>query len=230
MNEQPLDRLPEALPDDPMQVAAAWLREATAKAAQRNPSSMTLATVGADGQPSARVVLCKAFMADPGYLVFYTNYRSRKARELAEHRQVAAVFHWDDLGRQVRIEGIAVRSPGGESDAYFATRAWGSRLGAWGSDQSAPIASREALVAQVKARAAELGLELDGDTQTLAAEPPPIPRPPHWGGIRIWASAVELWVEGLDRIHDRAAWQRTLSKLDDHSFAATAWTGTRLQP
>lgn len=230
MNEQPVDRLPEVLPDDPMHLAEAWLREATASAAQRNPNSMTLATVGADGQPSGRVVLCKAFVADPGYLVFYTNYRSRKARELAEHRQVAAVFHWDYLGRQVRIEGIAVRSPGAESDGYFSTRAWGSRLGAWGSDQSAPIESREALVAQVKARAAELGLQLGGDTETLAAEPPPIPRPPHWGGIRIWASAIELWVEGPDRIHDRASWRRTLSKLDEHSFSVTPWSGTRLQP
>lgn len=230
MNEQPLDRLPEELPDDPMPLVEAWIEVATARAAQRNPNSMTLATVGADGQPSGRVVLCKAFVADPGYLVFYTNYRSRKARELAGHPQVAAVFHWDCLGRQVRIEGLAVRSPETESDAYFTTRAWGSRLGAWGSDQSAPIESREALVAQVKTRAAELGLELDGDTQTLAAEPPPIPRPPHWGGIRIWASAIELWVEGLDRIHDRAYWQRTLSQKDEHSFSVTPWTGMRLQP
>lgn len=224
------EHLPETLPTDPMHLAEAWLREAVDRAWQRNPNSITLATVGDDGQPSARVVLCKDFVADPGYLVIYTNYRSRKARELSRHPQVAATFHWDDLGRQVRIEGIAVRSPEAESDAYFATRAWGSRLGAWGSDQSAPIASREALVAQVKARAAELGLELDGDTQTLAAEPPPIPRPPHWGGIRIWASAIELWVEGLDRIHDRAYWRRKLSRKDEHSFAVTPWTGTRLQP
>lgn len=224
------EHLPEPLPTDPMHLADAWLREAVDRAGQRNPNSITLATVGEDGQPSARVVLCKDFVADPGYLVIYTNYRSRKARELSRHPQVAATFHWDDLGRQVRIEGIAVRSPEAESDAYFATRAWGSRLGAWGSDQSAPIASREALVAQVKARAAELGLELDGDTQTLAAEPPPIPRPPHWGGIRIWASAIELWVEGLDRIHDRGYWRRTLSRKDEHSFSVTPWTGTRLQP
>lgn len=226
-----MDRLLEDLPRDPMRLADAWLREALGQAAQRNPNSMTLATVGPDGQPSARVVLCKDFVADPGYLVLHTNYRSRKARELAEHPRVAAVFHWDSLGRQVRIEGLAVRSPEAESDAYFATRAWGSRLGAWGSDQSAPIESRAALVAQVEARAAELGLELDGDTQTLAADPPPIPRPPHWGGIRIWASAIELWVEGADRIHDRVTWQRTLARRDEHSFSVTPWTaGTRLQP
>lgn len=231
MTLQPLDRLPEELPDDPMRWAEAWLGEAIARGAQRNPNSMTLVTVDKEGQPSARVVLCKEFTADPGYLVFHTNYRSRKARELADHPSVAALFHWDNLGRQVRIEGLAVRSPGPESDAYFATRTWGSRLGAWGSDQSAPIESRDALVAQVKERAADLGLLLDGDTQTLAVEPPPaIPRPPHWGGIRIWASAIELWVEGVDRIHDRAYWQRTLSRIDDHSFSVTPWSGTRLQP
>ena len=231
MTSEALDRLPEELPDDPMQWADAWLREAIANGAQRNPNSMTLATVDAEGQPSARVVLCKDLVADPGYLVFHTNYRSRKARDLADHPKVAAVFHWDSLGRQVRIEGIAVRSPEPESDAYFATRAWGSRLGAWGSDQSAPIRSRDALIAQVKERAAELGLVLEGDTQTLAVEPPPaLPRPPHWGGIRIWASAIELWVEGRDRIHDRAFWTRALSRVDDYSFSATAWSGTRLQP
>ena len=225
-----MDRLLEDLSRDPMLLADSWLREAIGQAAQRNPNSMTLATVGPDGQPSARVVLCKAFVADPGYLVFHTNYRSRKGRELTEHPRVAAVFHWDSLGRQVRIEGLAVRSPEAESDAYFATRPWGSRLGAWGSDQSAPIASRAALVAQVEARAAELGLKLDGNTQTLAADPPPISRPPHWGGIRIWASAIELWVEGADRIHDRVAWQRTLTRQDEHSFTVTPWAGTRLQP
>lgn len=225
-----MDRLLGDLPRDPMLLADSWLREAIGQAAQRNPNSMTLATVGPDGQPSARVVLCKDFVADPGYLVFYTNYRSRKARELAEHPRVAAVFHWDSLGRQVRIEGLAVHSPEAESDDYFATRPWGSRLGAWGSDQSAPIGSRAALIAQVEARAAGLGLELDGNTQTLAAEPPPIPRPPHWGGIRIWASAIELWVEGSDRIHDRMSWQRTLARRDEHSFTVTPWTGMRLQP
>ncbi len=222
--------LPLELPGNPMLVAESWLGEAMDQALQRNPNAMTLATVGSEGQPSGRVVLCKAFVADPGYLVFYTNYRSRKVRELADHPQVAAVFHWDSLGRQVRIEGIAVQSPAAESDAYFTTRPWGSQLGAWGSDQSAPVESRDALIAQVKERAAELGLQLDGDTQTLAAAAPPIPRPPHWGGIRIWVSAIELWIEGPDRIHDRACWQRTLSRQDEHSFSATPWVGTRLQP
>lgn len=226
----PLDRLPPELPDDPMHWADAWLQEAMSNGVQRNANSMALATVGPDRRPSARIVLCKQFVPDPGYLVFYTNYRSRKAVELADNPQVAVLFHWDDLGRQVRLEGMAVRSPESESDAYFATREWGSQLGAWGSDQSAPIESRERLMAQVRRRAAELGLVLDGDNETLAADPPVIPRPPHWGGVRIWASAVELWAEGRARIHDRALWKRSLLRTGPHEFSVSPWIGTRLQP
>ena len=219
--------LPVQLPEDPMHLADAWLREATGKAVRRNPNAMTLATVGADGQPSARIVLCKALVPDPGYLVFYTNYRSRKARELAENGRVVALFHWDGLGRQVRIEGMAVRSPETESDAYFATRDPGSQLGAWGSDQSRPIESREALLEQVRNRAAELGVAPDSRPGEGAGR---LRRPPHWGGYRIWAHAVELWTEGRDRIHDRALWRREISPVDEHSFRVSAWDGTRLQP
>lgn len=210
-----------------MHIAEAWLVEATGKAVRRNPNAMTLATVGPDGQPSARIVLCKAFVPDPGYLVFYTNYRSRKAQELATNPAVVALFHWDILGRQVRIEGLAVRSPDAESDAYFATRDPGSRLGAWGSDQSRPIESRDALLAQIRERAADLGVPADGEPEGSAG---PIPRPLHWGGFRIWANAIELWLEGRDRIHDRAVWQRDIVRADAHSFTVSPWTGTRLQP
>ncbi len=228
---RPVDRLPVELPEDPMHWADAWLKEALSNGVQRNANSMTLATVGQDQQPSARIVLCKQFVPDPGYLVFYTNYRSRKSVEITESSRVAAVFHWDSLGRQIRVEGVAVRSPESESDAYFATREWGSQLGAWGSDQSAPVASRELLIAQVRERAASLGLVLDGDTRTLAVDPPPaIPRPSHWGGIRIWVAAIELWAEGTDRIHDRALWKRNLVRTGEHDFAGTPWVGTRLQP
>ena len=211
-----------------MHLAGLWLEEASAKAVRRNPNAMTLATVGPDGQPSARIVLCKAFLADPGYLVFYTNYTSRKARELADNPKVAALFHWDGLGRQVRIEGIAVRSPAAESDAYFATRDPGSQLGAWGSDQSRPIESREALVSQIRERAAGLGVNQDGTS--AGGVKPAIGRPPHWGGFRIWATAIELWMEGGDRIHDRAAWRREITRADDFSFHVAPWAGTRLQP
>lgn len=219
--------LPVPLPQDPMQLAETWLREATEKAVRRNPNAMTLATVGEDGQPSARIVLCKAFLPDPGYLVFHTNYRSRKGQELAANPRVVALFHWDGLGRQVRIEGLAVRSPATESDAYFRTRDPGSQLGAWGSDQSRPIESREALLAQIRERAADLGVTTDGEP---AGRKTPVSRPPHWGGYRIWAHTVELWLEGRDRIHDRAAWRRDLTRADEHSFRVSSWTGTRLQP
>ncbi len=214
-----------------MHWAAAWLDEAKRQRVQRNPDSMTLVTVGNDGRPSARVVLCKDFVADPGYLVFYTNYESRKVQELRANPQVAATFHWDALGRQIRIEGIAVLSPAAESDAYFASRNWGSQLGAWGSDQSAPLASRDALFRQLRERAGELGLNVSDDMQSIEnTDLPVIPRPAHWGGVRVWASAVELWIEGEDRIHERGRWQRGLEGKDEHEFVTDEWQGTRLQP
>lgn len=224
-------RLPEVLPENPMHWAAAWLDEAARQCVQRNPNSMTLATVGSDQQPSARIVLCKDFAPDPGYLVFFTNYNSRKVAELRANPQVAVTFHWDALGRQVRIEGTAVFSPAGESDAYFATRDRGSQLGAWGSDQSAPLSSREALLRQLQERARDLGLNVSDDLQSIeSVDRAAIPRPDHWGGVRVWASAVELWIEGRDRIHDRARWLRTLEESGANDFAAGKWKGTRLQP
>lgn len=220
-----VDRLPEELPPDPLHWADAWLKEATTARVQRNPNSMTLVTVGTDGMPTGRAVLCKELVPDPGYLVFFTNYQSRKAREIAAHPKVGLVFHWDAIGRQVRIHGTAVLSPPAESDAYFASRDRGSQVGAWGSDQSRPIASRDALLAQIRERAAELGVSADdGD------DAPPVPRPPHWGGIRVWASSIELWIEGADRVHDRAEWTRELVPASEHEFSPSPWTGARLQP
>jgi pyridoxamine 5'-phosphate oxidase len=192
---------------------------------------MTAVTVNADGQPTGRVVLCKQFVADPGFLVFYTNYRSDKVRHLATNSNIAVVFHWDAFGRQVRLEGVAVRSPAEESDAYFASRDWGSQIGAWGSDQSAPIGSRAALIAQVSRRAMKLGIGAAKNLKSIAiADRPVVPRPPHWGGIRVWPRRIELWIEGTDRIHDRARWDRSLVRGNDDSFTVGAWTGTRLQP
>ena len=214
-----------------MHRAHAWLREAMAARVQRNPNSMTVVSVGQDGQPSARVVLCKEFVPDPGYLVFYTNYASRKGGEFAANPKSAALFHWDALGRQIRIEGIVVPSPAQESDAYFASREWGSQLGAWGSDQSQPVASREELVAQIRQRGTNLGLSFDSGTDSLADDDiPAIERPPHWGGYRLWANEVELWIEGTDRIHDRARWSRDLIRAAGDRFTVTEWTGMRLQP
>lgn len=230
-NDDTLSRFPDTLPGDPMHWADAWLKEATAAEVQRNPNSMTIVSVAADMRPSARVVLCKQFVPDPGYLVFYTNYRSRKALEFAENPQAAALFHWDALGRQIRIEGMVVQSPEQESDDYFASRDWGSQLGAWGSDQSDAISSKQELVAQIRQRGAELGLSLADTTQQLADDHvPEISRPPHWGGFRFWANTIELWIEGADRIHDRVRWSRDIVRASESRFTVSSWSGTRLQP
>jgi len=199
-----------------------WLAHATGQAVQPNPNAMTLSTVDSEGRPSARVVLCKLLVADPGYVVFYTNYQSRKCAEISANPHVSLVFHWDTLGRQARLEGIAVKSPAAESDAYFASRDRGSQIGAWGSDQSRPIESRDALLRQLESRAAEMGFAGDPDAT--------IPRPPHWGGIRVWPFAVELWIEGSNRVHDRARWERRLQPVGDDTFSVSAWAGIRLQP
>lgn len=226
-----LDRLPDTLPDDPMHWADAWLKEATAAAIRRNPNAMAIVSAAGNGQPSARMVLCKDFVPEPGYLVFYTNYRSKKAVEFSANPRASALFHWDAIGRQVRIEGLVVRSPDEESDAYFASRDWGSQLGAWGSDQSEPIESKNALVEQIRQRAKALGLSLgEGTTERVDAAVPTIRRPSHWGGMRLWATAVELWIEGGDRIHDRGRWTRDIVRTSEHGFTVTPWAGMRLQP
>jgi len=230
-NDYLADRLPETLPSDPMDWASAWLDEAIREKGQRNPNSMTLVTVGTDGMPSARVVLCKSFAANPGYLVFYSNYESQKCLDIDGNASVYVLFHWDSMGRQIRIGGQAIRSPDAESDAYFASRDVGSQIGAWGSDQSQPLESRDALIQQIRQRAAAQGVPMHDDTSTqVAADAANISRPPHWGGIRIWATSIELWIEGKDRIHDRALWTRTLSPSAEGEFSATTWTGIRLQP
>ncbi len=224
-------RLPDQLPDDPMHWADVWLDDAQAENDQPNPNSMTLVTVNNEGRPSARVVLCKQFVANPGYLVFYTNYRSLKAREIEENADVAIVFHWDKRGRQIRLQGKAVKSPDLESDHYFATRHWGAQLGALGSDQSANLDSRDALITQIRDRASALGIALGENTQTLASnDTPSIQRPQHWGGFRVWAYSVELWKDGKDRIHDRALWTRDIQQTSDHDFSVSPWIGNRLQP
>ena len=224
-------RLPKALPADPMQWVKDWLEEAFAKKAQRNPHSMACATVDSDNRPAVRMVLCKEIVPDPGYVVFYTNYQSDKARHIEHNPNVALVFHWDALGRQVRIEGEALRSPAEESDAYFESRDWLSQIGAWGSDQSALLESRAALLAQVRDRALELGVSAVKNLRSIAtSDRNVIPRPPHWGGYRLWARRIELWIEGRDRIHDRARWERSLEPHDEHSFATGEWSSTRLQP
>jgi len=224
------ETLPDPLPADPLVVVSAWLAQASAAHTQPNPNSMVLATSTRKGRPSARVVLCKEIVPRPGYIVFYTNYLSAKGRQLKDNPQAAAVMHWDALHRQVRIEGQVVTAPAGASDSYFAARAWQSRIGAWASEQSEPIASRAQLLEAVKQTARRFGAPTPGAPGADDSLKVTIPRPPHWGGYRLWADTVELWVEGAARIHDRARWQRRLRALPAGSFRADAWVATRLQP
>src|SRR3974390_1068688 len=124
----PGQSLPDPLPHDPLQVAETWLRQAFDEQAQPNPNAITPATAPSNGQPSARIVLCKDIVLPEGYLLFFTNYESRKGAELAAHPRVAAVLHWDALHRSVRVEGFVVKSPPRESDDYFAGRPWPRRV------------------------------------------------------------------------------------------------------
>jgi pyridoxamine 5'-phosphate oxidase len=222
--------LPDPLPQDPLAMVSRWLQEAWAARSQPNANAMVLATSSRAGRPSARVVLCKDIVSPPGFVLFYTNYLSAKGRQLKGNPRAAAVMHWDALHRQVRIEGPVRRAPGADSDRYFAARAWQSRIGAWASLQSAPIASRAQLLASVKEAARRFDAPTPGSPGADDSLKITIPRPPHWGGYRLWAESVELWVEGAARVHDRARWTRKLKKSADGTFTPGPWSATRLQP
>ena len=188
---------------DPIDQFAAWLQQAL-DARLPEPNAMTLATVGANGRPSSRVVLIKG--VDARGLVWYTNYDSRKGRELAANPYASLQFHWVELERVVRIEGRVERTSDAESDAYFASRPLDSRIGAWASPQSQVIASRAVLVAN----AAKFGAQ-------FLLQPP---RPPHWGGYRLVPDAFEFWQGRRSRLHDRLRY-----RLD-----AGRWLRERLAP
>ena len=223
------ETLPDPPPANPLELAAQWLSEALRDAAQPNPNSMILATVDSRGYPSARVVLCKEIAAQQGYILFYTNYRSRKGSELAANPRAAVVFHWDHLHRQVRAEGQVELLSDAENDAYFRTRAWQKQLGAWARQQSEPVESRQALVAAVAHEARRFGIAYDGPgSQEPESITVSVPRPPNWGGYRLYVDAIVLWVEGEYRIHDRARFTRPLA-LSRESPGAP-WASTRLQP
>lgn len=189
---------------DPFALFDTWLAEATVTEPV-DPNAMTLATATPDGRPSARMVLLKG--ADPEGFVFYTNTHSRKGGELAANAWVALLFHWKSLARQIRIEGRTEPVRPEEADAYFASRARVSRLGAWASDQSRPLAGRDRL----EARVAEMEARFPGEA---------IPRPPHWSGFRVRPESFEFWRDMPFRLHDRVVFTR----------ADGAWTTQTLFP
>ena len=188
---------------DPLQQFQTWLQQAI-KAELPEPNAMTLATVDANGRPSTRVVLIKGL--DERGLVWYTNYESRKGRELAHNPHAALQFHWVELERVVRIEGRAEFASAEESDRYYASRPLDSRIGAWASPQSQPISSRAVLVANAAKAAARHGLNPA--------------RPPHWGGYRLVPDRWEFWQGRRSRLHDRLCY-----RLDNGT-----WRRERLAP
>jgi len=192
-------------PADPIAVLGKWMDDA-AQIGLPNPNAATLATVDADGRPSARVVLIKQI--DERGVVFFTNRRSRKGAALAANPRAALLLFWDPLNRQIRIEGDVQATSDAESDEYFATRPRASQIGAWASEQSQPVKDRAALDAAV----AEFERKFSGN---------PVPRPPHWGGYRVSVNAIEFWQGHLFRLHDRVVYRRT---------ATSGWITQRLAP
>ncbi len=189
--------------NEPLALFEKWF-QAAVKAKVPEPNAMTLATVGSDGRPSTRIVLVKSF--DSSGVVFFTNYLSRKAREIEAHPQAALQFHWVELERVVRIEGRVERTSEAESDAYFATRPLDSRIGAWASPQSEVIPNRAVLLANAAKTSATYGLHP--------------PRPPHWGGYRLAPDVWEFWAGRKSRLHDRLRFQ----------LADGQWRKERLAP
>lgn len=191
---------------DPLALFADWYAEA-AKTEPNDPNAVALATVGPDGMPSARMVLLKDY--DPAGFVFYTNYESRKGQQLLAHGKAALLFHWKSLRRQVRLEGPVSQTTPAEADAYFASRARGSQIGAWASEQSRPLESRFALEKRVAEYTAR---HMIGT----------VPRPAHWSGFRLQPLLIEFWQDGAFRLHDRLEYRR--------ATAGDAWTTRTLYP
>lgn len=207
--------LDDPLPVDPLALFDEWLNHAVEQLRPHNPTAMVLATVDGQGQPDARMVICRGFDAREGWLVFYTDLDSAKGAQLASKPRASLVFYWDALQRQVRFSGPVTPAPAAQADAYFETRPPGARLAAWASAQSRPIGSRDELVAKQR----EVGQRFGDDA----------PRPPNWGGYRVWAETIEFWVGRDDRLHDRAHYRRTLTP-DGSGQRAGPWTAQRLQP
>lgn len=176
---------------DPFELTRAWLREAEASE-PNDANAIALATVDGGGMPNVRMVLLKEI--EDNAFVFYTNYESAKGTELDGAQAAAFVLHWKSLRRQIRVRGHIVREDGQLADAYFASRSLKSRLGAWASQQSRPLSSRAALVAEV--------------AKVTARHGPNPKRPPHWGGYRLTPVEIEFWADGDYRLHDRFVWRR----------------------
>lgn len=191
--------------DDPFVIARNWLAQAE-KSEVNDPNAIALSTVDADGLPNARMVLLKEIEDDA--FVFYTNYGSVKAQEIEQAGKAAFVMHWKSLRRQIRVRGHVTREEGVQADNYFSSRSLKSKLGAWASRQSQPLASRASLMAKV--------------AKVTAQQGPTPQRPTFWGGYRIQPSEIEFWADGAFRLHDRFRWTR--SNPDE------AWQITRLNP
>lgn len=191
--------------DDPFAIARAWLAEAEPRE-PNDPNAIALATADADGLPNVRMVLLKEI--EPAGFVFYTNYGSAKGGEIDASGKAAFVMHWKSLRRQVRVRGLTERVEGPQADEYYNSRSLQSRLGAWASQQSQPLSSRAALMAEV--------------AKITATKGPNPPRPPFWGGIRIRPLEIEFWADGAFRLHDRFRWRR--ASLDG------PWQIDRLNP
>ncbi len=191
--------------DNPFILARSWLEEAE-KSEPNDPNAMALSTVDAAGLPNARMVLLKEI--ETNAFVFYTNYNSAKAGEIEATGKAAFVLHWKSLRRQVRARGVVERVSSEQADEYYHSRSLQSRLGAWASEQSAPLESRAALMAKVARLSVSKGLNP--------------PRPPFWGGYRIIPSEIEFWADGAHRLHDRFRWRRDQPDGD--------WEVNRLNP
>ncbi len=211
----------DPLPDDPWPILAIWLDEALARGEQPNPHAVALATVDERGDPSVRFVLCKAIELDPAAIVFYTHSTSRKGRDLARKPRASVAFYFVPEGRQARVSGSVREATDAESDAYFRTRPLDAQLGAWASEQSAPLASRADLLAEMDRLAEDYGVALDAD-RGAAESSDRVPRPDSFRGYRILPTRVELWHSRPGRIHDRAEWSR--------AGDTEPWSVQRLQP